>query len=487
MSSSTEEDEFSNIHASELQRLVDDNDHLEKEVERLTSEVSRLNSARSQLSRSQTDLVAKISSFNQKFKDAEASAQTLQQKLESARANVESLNQELVVSHNDNDRMTEEVNQLTVKLNDSETARTAIELEVDDNKKQIDELTKRTEELKHELDDSRKKIKTLKQDCNARTEDNKRLNAEVVRLNTENTKLSTSNAEDKAELQKLTKRLEEAVNARQKKEDEVNSLTREIEKVRGEKKELERRNEEKMKNRAEINCSVLEAMEKLRSAISLCSSNDGGMVSGKRNIQTPPHSNSRTITPVTTIEIVTDDIDQCRPGGKCLVCGNVGNLVECEGTNCKLDVHIDCYKPNFVLPDGSWYCDRCAVGKNLDEVDMVCCSAGNDYAIRLAATSDNADDTQFVHANCAKWNSKTEFQKGSEAIDVSLALLETSGTCSHCNLGSGMLVYCNKVKRLGCREHRNPGKRVGGGGNQIPHNKRSKTAITSESSNSSST
>ncbi|KAJ3297235.1 hypothetical protein HDU79_004359 [Rhizoclosmatium sp. JEL0117] len=191
--------------------------------------------------------------------------------------------------------MAQEVNQLTLTLNDSEKARTAKELEVDDNKKQIDELTKRTEGLKHELDDSRKKIKTFKLDCNARTEENKRLNAEVVRLNTENTKLSTSNAEDKAELQKLTKKLEEAVNARQ------NSLTREIEKVRREKKELERRNEEKMKNRAEIKGSVLEAMEKLRSAISLCSSNDGGMVSGKRNIQTPPHSNSRTITPVTLL------------------------------------------------------------------------------------------------------------------------------------------------------------------------------------------
>ncbi|KAJ3297236.1 hypothetical protein HDU79_004360 [Rhizoclosmatium sp. JEL0117] len=84
MSSSTEEDEFSDIHTSELKRLMDDNERLKKDVRRLNAQVDHLDSVQTELSTSQTKLVIKTVSLNNKLKDAEAGAQTLQQQLESA-------------------------------------------------------------------------------------------------------------------------------------------------------------------------------------------------------------------------------------------------------------------------------------------------------------------------------------------------------------------------------------------------------------------
>ncbi|KAL1915929.1 uncharacterized protein VTP21DRAFT_6317 [Calcarisporiella thermophila] len=71
-------------------------------------------------------------------------------------------------------------------------------------------------------------------------------------------------------------------------------------------------------------------------------------------------------------------------------------IVFCDGKDCDIPVHKRCYDID-VVPEGSWFCQRCEDNIVPNQTRMLCCP-NNDGAVKRSAVAN-----RYIHIVCAAW------------------------------------------------------------------------------------
>ncbi|KAJ3012811.1 UNVERIFIED_CONTAM: hypothetical protein HDU68_001022, partial [Siphonaria sp. JEL0065] len=122
----------------------------------------------------------------------------------------------------------------------------------------------------------------------------------------------------------------------------------------------------------------------------------------------------------------------------CAVCDEHGELLLCDGredenpnaNQCKFAAHPACYKTNFTVPEGDFFCDRCkAKITRIADTKVICCDKKDDFAVRKTLPIAGLLGPTFVHVLCAIWNPEV----GKAKLLASAANSSTSTTIKSTN------------------------------------------------------
>ncbi|KAJ3415093.1 Zinc finger protein zfp-1 [Chytridiales sp. JEL 0842] len=173
--------------------------------------------------------------------------------------------------------------------------------------------------------------------------------------------------------------------------------------------------------------------------------NSGGTVESKKKRKDPEReeTNEKVVVDAAEEERDTDDIEEGEDDNDsnasdssdedegCEICHGHGTLLLCDGKvddeTCDLvGVHLKCYKPGTKMPDGDWFCDRCADGVSVSKTKPICCPTSS------GAFRRTTQPNSYIHAVCALWNPHIEYEKEG-AIKVENYLSNVGKPCHICN------------------------------------------------------
>ena len=121
-------------------------------------------------------------------------------------------------------------------------------------------------------------------------------------------------------------------------------------------------------------------------------------------------------------------------------CSPANQIVLCDGQDCDVPVHQQCYGVTAVPPgDAKWFCERCKDGISVAKTDTMCCPSTKDPC--TMAVKRTTVNLKYIHCVCAYWNEDIDVSLD-KPVKVDKTVVMTGYPCDLCRKKKGIVVNC---------------------------------------------